>query len=134
MPASLPVLHATLSRYADGLREDGATACRIADRRALFADLPRETVLNHLLWMCEGALQFLADGRVQKARRWLGFIEGSLWTLNVYSIESIKDHGVVQGGTPDGIPHTLPDEEAPVQMGDAVSSVDGLVAPTVAGA
>jgi hypothetical protein len=81
----------TLERYATGLRLDGAVPCRIENRQALFADLARPTVLSHLLWMCEGALKFLADGREKKARRWLGFVEGSLWTLNVYSIETMKD-------------------------------------------
>jgi hypothetical protein len=90
----------TLDRYARGLREDGATPCRIENRQALFADLPRPTVLNHLLWMCEGALKFLADGREKKARRWLGFVEGSLWTLNVYSIETMKDRAKTQDDAP----------------------------------
>jgi hypothetical protein len=46
--------------------------------------------LGHLLWMFHTIPVFLAEGRREKAMRWLGFLQGSAWTLRVRSIEAMK--------------------------------------------
>ena len=45
---------------------------------------------GHLLWMCEQVPQFLLCGRRDKAMRWLGFIQGSLWALGIRDVETMK--------------------------------------------
>lgn len=51
---------------------------------------------SHLLWMCLEAKTFVADetpsaASLEKAMRWLGFLQGALWSLGVYSIDQMKD-------------------------------------------
>jgi hypothetical protein len=48
--------------------------------------------LDHLEWMTEQIPKFLAEGRKEKANRWLGFIQGSLWSKNIYTIDQMKEH------------------------------------------
>jgi len=58
---------------------------------------------DHLLWMCQEThkiLDHVAGGPgdredrfiVEKAMRWLGFIQGGLWSQGFYSIEDMKNH------------------------------------------
>lgn len=44
-------------------------------------------------WRCIDQIEgFLAAGRVEKAHRWLGFVQGVLWSCRVYEINSLKGH------------------------------------------
>lgn len=47
---------------------------------------------EHVKWMLTQVPTFLLDNRKEKANRWLGFIQGALWSKNLYSIEEFKDH------------------------------------------
>lgn len=44
--------------------------------------------LEHALWMCEETRKF-ARYDVEKAMRWLGFIQGVLWTTQGKSIDDM---------------------------------------------
>jgi hypothetical protein len=46
--------------------------------------------LKHLYWMCGQALELANHDLLEKAMRWLGFIQGSLWCLGIRSIEDMK--------------------------------------------
>lgn len=46
--------------------------------------------LNHLRWMCQEVMVFLNEGKLEKAFRWLGFIQGVLWTECICDIEELK--------------------------------------------
>ena len=48
--------------------------------------------LRHVLTMLPKAAQFVEDGRRDKAMRWLGFIQGVLWTQKIYTIDELKLH------------------------------------------
>jgi len=48
--------------------------------------------IGHALWMCLQLQGFLQEGKRDKAFRWLGFIQGVLWSADVESIENMKDH------------------------------------------
>lgn len=48
--------------------------------------------LIHVRGMLPKVKAFVAEGRIEKAFRWLGFIQGVLWCESVYSIEAMKDH------------------------------------------
>lgn len=54
--------------------------------------LPSRTdCLRHALWMTRELRKHLSGGKVEKAMRWLGFVQGVLWSLGVVSIEEMKD-------------------------------------------
>jgi hypothetical protein len=42
--------------------------------------------------MIDKAILFVNENRIEKACRWLGFIQGCLWTNGIYSIEELKNH------------------------------------------
>ncbi len=50
-----------------------------------------------MLWMCDEAVTFIADGKIDKAMRWLGFIQGALWVMGVSTIEESKRANMPQG-------------------------------------
>ena len=47
---------------------------------------------RHVLWMCGEVRKFLKTGRREKADRWLGFIQGVLWKLGLYTIDDMRGH------------------------------------------
>ena len=48
--------------------------------------------LNHAYWMCQKTREFFRQGRVVKAFRWLGMIQGILFLGGVYSLSELRDH------------------------------------------
>jgi hypothetical protein len=55
------------------------------------AGVGRGSTFSHLRWMCLAGCGFVDAGRLDKANRWLGFIQGALWSLGVTSIDEMKD-------------------------------------------
>ncbi len=49
-----------------------------------------EENLAHLLWMAIEIRKFLEANKVEKAMRWLGFIQGSLWSNRLQTIAQLK--------------------------------------------
>lgn len=47
---------------------------------------------GHLAYMCQTAIELVRDGRTEKAMRWLGFIQASLYILGYFTIDDLKDH------------------------------------------
>lgn len=48
--------------------------------------------LMHSHGMIDEMRQFVADGRMDKVFRWLGFIQGVLWTNGWYTLAELMDH------------------------------------------
>lgn len=48
--------------------------------------------LRHVAYMCETAIGFVKEGRVEKAMRWLGFVQASLYHTGFYTIADLKEH------------------------------------------
>lgn len=48
--------------------------------------------LQHAAWMCGEAGRFLKQGRLYKTARWIGWIQGVLWTSGVCSLEELRGH------------------------------------------
>jgi len=46
----------------------------------------------HLHAMLHQMECFLREGRLDKVFRWLGFIQGVLWIMGVYTVEELKEH------------------------------------------
>lgn len=49
-------------------------------------------VLEHCAGMLDQMEEFVQQGRMEKAFRWLGFLQGCLWSVGVYTIEEMKNH------------------------------------------
>lgn len=49
-------------------------------------------VLTHLHGMIDEMREFVRDGRMDKAFRWLGFMQGALWCQGIYTLEELKNH------------------------------------------
>lgn len=51
---------------------------------------------QEILAHCHGMLAkmegFVREGRIEKAFRWLGFVQGCLWSTGQYSLEDLKNH------------------------------------------
>lgn len=57
---------------------------------------PNDRRRNYVLGHCHGMLdqmeEFVKEGRIEKAFRWLGFVQAALWTEGVYTLEDLKNH------------------------------------------
>lgn len=48
---------------------------------------------NHLLYMCNTALlALIPSGKIEKAMRWLGFVQGCLVSRGIFDLEDVKGH------------------------------------------
>ena len=47
---------------------------------------------EHLRWMCLEAQRHIEKNEMEKANRWLGFIQGSFWMFATYSIDEMREH------------------------------------------
>lgn len=47
---------------------------------------------DHVLGMLPKVRAFLDEGRVEKAMRWLGFVQGWLWAIGRYTVPELADH------------------------------------------
>jgi len=46
--------------------------------------------LSHLLWLAQNGFALVEEGRREKAMRWLGFLQGAVWSLKLANIDSLK--------------------------------------------
>lgn len=49
-------------------------------------------IRSHIFTMIDKVEEFLEEDRLDKAFRWLGFIQGCMWTTSLYTIEELKNH------------------------------------------
>lgn len=70
------------TKYDNILIEAGAVPARETD-------VPGS--LNHLRWMCQEIINFVNEEKLEKAFRWLGFIQGALWSECICDIEQLKN-------------------------------------------
>lgn len=47
--------------------------------------------IKHCMWMLDRMEELLKEDRLEKVNRWLGFVQGVLWTQSIYSIENLKE-------------------------------------------
>lgn len=75
-------------------------ACEIYDKKlkTLRSDesckdfFSKDETISHVLWMVYQIPKFIEAGRKEKANRWLGFVQGTLWAKDIYTIEEMKEH------------------------------------------
>jgi len=51
-----------------------------------------EEILPHCYGMLGKMEKFILEGRMEKAFRWLGFVQGCLWSLGQYSLEDLRNN------------------------------------------
>lgn len=61
-----------------------------------------ETRPGHLVWMLLEASVFLTEGRIEKANRWLGFVQGSMAADGYATVEELKRANMPEGEPFDG--------------------------------
>lgn len=79
---------AAVRKYDTQLAEGGFEPVR-CDPDA--EDIPTVERFEHVRWMCQQVPGFVETGRLEKAHRWVGFIQGVLWALKVGTISSFKE-------------------------------------------
>ncbi len=47
--------------------------------------------LCHTMWMCEQVHGFVGLGQLEKADRWLGFIQDVLWSYDIQSVDQMRE-------------------------------------------
>lgn len=52
----------------------------------------RKIALDHLLAMLPKMESFIKEGRREKFFRWLGFMQGVLWSFGEFSLNELRDH------------------------------------------
>lgn len=53
---------------------------------------PFQNTLAHCHGMLDEMEKFVAEGRMEKVFRWLGFIQGCLWSAGNYELKDLKNH------------------------------------------
>lgn len=61
-------------------------------RENTFPDLTPAGGYKHIIDMCRRAEKFIEEGKIDKAMRWLGFIQGVLCQAGIYTIDELKSH------------------------------------------
>ena len=77
-----------VEQYRAYLPLNGVVAPQCAD-----LDLPpsRLEATRHILLMCE-QIEDIVEEDVEKAMRWLGFIQGVFWSSGTFSINEMREH------------------------------------------
>jgi len=66
-----------------------STAQRTKDTNRVVIN--RKDMCDHLLWMCQQIVE-QKNWHATKAHRWIGFVQGTLWVMRVFSIDDLQDH------------------------------------------
>ncbi len=48
--------------------------------------------VRHLLTMIPKMRVFVTEGKIDKVFRWLGFLQGVLWSTHFYTLDELKEH------------------------------------------
>jgi len=49
-------------------------------------------ILGHCCGMLPKIEAFVHERRIEKAMRWLGFVQGCLWACGIFSLDELKNH------------------------------------------
>ena len=52
---------------------------------------------EHVRWMCDETIALAKAGRTEKAFRWLGFVQGVLWSSQWFTLKELKTHSMPDG-------------------------------------
>jgi len=78
-----------IKRYRNYFKEQGIVAIDFPHDKK---PETQEEKLGHCYGMLPKMEVFIQEGRMDKAFRWLGFIQGCLWSEDQYALEDLMDH------------------------------------------
>lgn len=82
-----------ISTYRNKLQSLNAPKIDYPHGRIILPDDDRRLyVLAHCHGMLDQMEEFVRDNRIDKAFRWLGFIQGAFWSEGLYNLEELKNH------------------------------------------
>jgi len=61
--------------------------------------IPTLARFKHLLFMAQEIPKLMDAGRVEKAMRWLGWLQGALWAAGMETLEEAKLRNAPEGAT-----------------------------------
>ena len=83
------------AKYRDLLIKEGVTPSRISE---VESTAPHYVVakekMGHLLWVCVTLKEVVEKGKIEQARRWLRFVQGALWGMELISIQDLREDDV----------------------------------------
>jgi len=50
-----------------------------------------DEVYPHAAWMCDRIVEFVAEDHIEKAMRWLGFVQALVWIDGEESLNTMRD-------------------------------------------
>ena len=62
------------------------------DTMVVAHELKSKTRVAHYKFMCDKIQRLVDAGSMEKAMRWLGFLQGVMWRRNLYTLNELKDH------------------------------------------
>lgn len=79
---------------ACGIYEKQLTELRVELKRFPHGLLAGDTiqVLAHCRYMISQIIIFVDEGRIEKAFRWLGFMQGVLWSQRQFTLDDLMNH------------------------------------------
>lgn len=90
--------------YGDKLRSDGYEAERFPGDQVAPSTIQataRKWYFKHLSWMTGETIRFTEELEIEKAMRWLGFIQGAFWVLGYRTIAEMReDNRMPESGEP----------------------------------
>lgn len=78
--------------YHKFLLSGGAQPVRMAKLDQFYTAVGETALRNHLAWMCEHILKLVIQNEVEKACRWLGFVQGCLYMSSDFTIDDLRTH------------------------------------------
>ena len=81
-------IYTALNLYEDHLKSKGSTSKKHISKKPP----TRQEAFNHSLYMIEEIKEFIKQDKLQKAFRWLGFIQSLLWIYGEFSLDDLKNH------------------------------------------
>lgn len=81
-----------IDRYTDMLIQ-----CDILPVRNIDESADRIVQLKHIGWMCLQIADMVEQGKVEKAMRWLGFVQGVLWSTDFRTVDDLRRDNMPDG-------------------------------------
>lgn len=80
-----------MDQYQELLESRGAKLKEFEDYNNKYKDYSSLEILGYALFMVEGIRKFVEAGDIDKANRWLGFLQGVFWAEGLFSINEMRD-------------------------------------------
>jgi hypothetical protein len=81
-----------VNTYEKRFAQHGVTPLCIRETVVSPDPTPYNREVRHLAWMLGEIRTQVAAGEIEKAMRWLGFLQGALWTYGWYTLDEMRDH------------------------------------------